>query len=181
VRSSNGFSDVEAMRPGTASGIVLGLLLFVGLLVAAQFKPAGYTKIDVTVDGKGRVLSVVAADGERVVLSWRNSLFGLLVTEVFFVRDGLLVEDQVTFAAADGTPPPRVSARDVDDLFHTGGAFDARGLNRPFSQIVYRVGEIGDPKLQIGDRTLALKQEAGFGGRAILSAGRPRLYEMLWH
>jgi hypothetical protein len=169
------------MRPGTVRGIVLGLLLFFGLLAAAQFKPAGYTKIQVAVDGKGTVLSVIAADGERLVLSWRNSLFGLHVTEVFFARAGLLVEDQVTFAAADGSMPPQVSARDVDDLFHTGGAFDAHGLNRPFAQIVYRIGEVGEPKLQIGDRVVELKREAGFGGRAVLSAGKPRLYELLWH
>ena len=119
-------------------------------------------------------------DGEPVTLTWRNSQFGLDVTEVFFARSGVLVQDQVTFSAPDGPPPPRVSARDVDDLYHTGGAFDARGLSRPFSRIVYRIGEIGDPKMQVQDRTVALKQAAGFGGRVILTTTRPALHEILW-
>ena len=114
----------------------------------------------------GKILfSGVLPDGERMILTWRNSQFGLDVTEAFFARSGVLIQDRVTFAAPDGTPPPRVSAKDVDDLFHTGGAFDARGLSRPFTRIVYRIGEIGNPKLQVQNRTISFKQEAGFGGR----------------
>jgi len=77
-------------------------------------------------------------------------------------------------------PPPRVSPRDVDDLYHTGGAFDARGLSRPYQRIVYRIGEIGDPKLQLQNRTVSFKQAAGFGGRVVLTATRPALHEILW-
>jgi hypothetical protein len=168
------------MRPRVIAGNALGLLLL-GLVLASQLTPAGYTKIDLTEEGGKGILSVVAQDGEQVVLTWRNSLFDLLVTEVFFTRSGLLVQDQVTFSTPDGSPPPRVSPRDVEDLYHTGGAFDARGLARPFSRIVYRIGEIGDPKLQVKNRTVALKHEAGFGGRVILAAARPTLYEIFSH
>ena len=167
------------MRPGFVAGVLLGVPLL-GLALASQVTPAGYTRIELTQEGKGKILSVVAEDGERLVLSWRNSLFGLPVTEVFFTRGGLLVEDQVTFAAADGSPPPKVRARDVDDLFHTGGAFAASGLNRPFSRIVYRIGEIGDPMLEVRNRVVALKREAGFGGWVILSAERPTLYQIFF-
>ena len=103
-----------------------------------------------------------------------------MVTEVFFARGGLLIQDQVTFSDPDGSPPPRVSAHDVDDLYHTGGAFDARGLSRPFSRIVYRIGEIGDPKIRVKNKTAALKKAAGFGGRVILTTARPKLYEILF-
>lgn len=147
----------------------------------SRFAPSGYTQIDLTGDGKGRgIFSAVVPDGERVTLTWRNSQFGLRVTEVFFARSGVLVQDQVTFAAPGGPPPPRVSPRDVDDLYHTGGAFDARGLSRPFRRIVYRIGEIGDPKMQVDNKTVAFKQAVGFGGRLILTTTRPALYEILW-
>jgi hypothetical protein len=142
---------------------------------------SGYTRIDLTGDGKGRgIFSAVVPDGERVTLTWRNSQFGLRVTEGFFARSGVLVQDQVAFSDPDGSPPPRVSPRGVDDLYHTGGAFDARGLSRSFRRIVYRIGEIGDPKLQVQNRTVVLKQAAGFGGRVVLKATRPAVHEILW-
>jgi hypothetical protein len=162
--------------------IVAGIAASIpALVLLLRFAPAGFTRIDLTEDGKERdLLNIVVADGERVTLTWRNSQFGLHVTEVFFARSGELVQDQVTFAVPGGPPPPRVSPRDVDDLYHTGGAFDARGLSRPFRRIVYRIGEIGDPKMQVRNKTVALKKAAGFGGRVILTTARPALCEILW-
>ena len=165
---------------------LIGLFLwvaFLGLLLLSQVViPAGYTRIElVAEEGGKRILSDVVPDGEPVTLTWRNSLFGLDVTEVFLARSGVLVQDQVTFSAPDGSPPPRVSVRDIDDLYQTGGAFDARGLSRPFSRIVYRIGEIGDPKLRVKKKTAALKREAGFGGRVILATSRPALHEIIFH
>ena len=154
-------------------------LLALGLL--SRIAPSGYTRIDLTEDGKGRdIFTAVVPDGDRVTLSWRNSQFGLHVTEGFFARSGVLVQDQVTFSAPDGPPPPRVSPRDVEDLYHTGEAFDARGLSRPYQRIVYRIGEIGDPKMQVRNKTVSFKQAVGFGGRLILTTTRPALYEILW-
>src|SRR3990172_6868955 len=159
--------------------VIAASLLALGLL--SRIEPPGYTRIDLTEDGPGgKILSIVVPDGERVILTWRNSQFGLKVTEVFYAQSGVLVQDQVTFSAPDGPPPPCVSPGDVDDLYHTGGPFDARGLSRPFRQIVYRIGEIGDPKLQVRNRTVAFKQAAGFGGRLVLTATRPALHEILW-
>jgi hypothetical protein len=130
-------------------------------------------------EGKEAILlSAVLRDGERITLTWRNSQFGLDVTEAFFTRSGVLIQDRVTFDASDGTPPPRVSAEDVDDLFHTGGAFDAQGLNKPFTRVVYRIGEIGNPKLHVQNRTIDFKKEAGFGGRVVLTASRPSVYQI---
>ena len=164
---------------------LIGLFLwgaFLGILLASQVLPAGYTRIELTAEeGRKRILSDVVPDGEPVTLTWHNSLFRLDVTEVFLARSGVLVQDRVIFAAPDGSPPPRVLARDIDDLYHTGGAFDARGLSRPFSRIVYRIGEIGDPKMQVKKKTAALKKEAGFGGRVILATSRPALHEIIFH
>ena len=148
----------------------------------SRITPSGYTRIDLTGEDQGReIFSAVVPDGERVTLTWRNSQFGLRVTEGFFARSGVLVQDQVTFSAPDGSPPPRVSPRDVDDLFHTGGAFDARGLSRPYQRIVYRIGEIGDPKMQVRKKTAVFQKEAGFGGRVVIAASRPALHEILFH
>jgi hypothetical protein len=159
--------------------VIVTSLLGLGFL--AQVTPPGYTRIDLTEAAEGRqLLCALLTDDERVVLTWRNSQFGLDVTEAFFARRGVLIQDQVIFAIPDGPPPPRVSPEDVADLFHMGGPFDARGLSRPFSRIVYRIGEIGNPKLRVKDRVVSLKKEAGFGGRVILSTSRPFLYEFLW-
>ena len=161
--------------------VTLLSLSLLGLGLLSQVTPSGYTRIELTEEGRGKkILSVVAPDGEPVTLTWRNSQFGLHVTEGFFARNGLLIQDRVTFSAPDGSPPPRVSAHDVADLYHTGGAFDARGLSRPFSRIVYRIGEIGDPRISVQNRTAALKKAAGFGGRVILTTARPKLYEILF-
>jgi hypothetical protein len=168
------------MRRRTAIIALISASL-IALWFLLRLTPSGYTKIDLTEDNKGKILlSAVLPDDERMTLNWRNSQFGLDVMETFFVRSGVFIQDGVTFAAPDGTPPPRVSARDVDDLFHTGGAFDARGLYRPFTRIAYRIGEVGNPKLHVQNRTISFKQKVGFGGRVILTASRPAVYEILW-
>jgi hypothetical protein len=166
-------------RSGSIIAGIAASLLALGVL--SRVPPPGYTRIELTEDARGRkLISTVVPDGERVTLTWRNSQFGLRVTEVFFARSGELVQDQVTFSAPGGPPPPRVSPRDVDDLYHTGGTFDARGLSRPFRRIVYRIGEIGDPKIQVRNQSVAFQQAAGFGGRLILTASRPAIHEILW-
>jgi hypothetical protein len=167
------------MRLRILTGLLLGSAC-IGLLLS-PWTPTGYTRIALIDEGsRGTILSVVVPYNERVILTWRNSQFGLDVTEVFFARSGVLVQDQVTFAAPDGSPPPIVSPQDVADLYHTGGAFDARGLSRPFSRIVYRIGEIGDPKMRVQNKTVALKPVAGFGGRVILTTARPALHEIIF-
>jgi hypothetical protein len=160
--------------------VVVAAAILLALVAVSRIEPPGYTRIDLAKEGGGgNVLSAVVRDGEQVTLTWRNSQFGLHVAEVFLARGGELVQDRVTFSAPGGAPPPRVSPRDVDDLYHTGGAFDARGLSRPFRRIVYRIGEIGDPKLQVQGRSVSFLEAAGFGGRLILTAARPELREIL--
>jgi len=173
-------STGETMRTRRLIIFILFCTLGLGLWLLLWFVPTGYTRIDLTEGDKERnLLSAVLPDGDRLTLTWRNSQFGLDVTESFFARSGVIVQESVTFAAPEGAPPPQVRAEDVDDLFHTGGAFDARGLSRPLERIVYRIGEIGRPRLQVRDRRIAFKEEAGFGGRIVLSASRPSLHEIL--
>jgi hypothetical protein len=154
------------------------LLLLIGLGVLLQAPAAGYTRVELTQADTGKtILSIVLRDGEQAVLTWRNSLFDLEVTEVFQAQAGMLILDQVTFADPRGLPPPTVSPADVDDLYQTGGPFTARGLDRPFRRVAFRVAEIGEPKLKIRDRVVAFKQEVGFGGGVILTASPATLHE----
>jgi hypothetical protein len=158
-------------------------LFFFFLLVAAllsQVTLSGYTRIQLKEAGTGRkILSEVLRDGEEVVMTWKNSLFGLNVTEVFQAQRGILVLTQIAFADPQGSVPPMVAPSDVEDLYQTGGAFTASGLSKPFQQVVYRIGEIGDPRMSVRGREVAFKQEVGFGGSIVLTATAPKGYEIL--
>ena len=126
--------------------------------------------MDLTDPDSGRMIfSAVLREGERVVLTWMNSLFGLQVTEVFEARSGALFLTEVTYALPQGPPPPVVSPEEVEELYQTGGPFHARGLAKPFREVVYRISEIGEPKMKIRDRVVDFKKEVGFGGRIVLT------------
>jgi hypothetical protein len=157
------------------------LVFFPLLLVLSGCTRSGHTRVELAEAGTGRkIFSALLRDGEEVVLTWKNSLFGLRVTEVFQAQRGTLVLTEVTFADPQGPAPPSVASTDVEDLYQTGGPFCARGLAKPFTQVVYRVGEIGDPKLQVGDRVVAFKEQVGFGGAVVLTAGSPHWFEVLF-
>ncbi len=127
--------------------------------------------MELTEPDSGRMIfSAVLMEGERVVLTWMNSLFGLQVTEVFEARSGALFLTEVTYALPQGPPPPVVSPEEVEELYQTGGPFHARGLAKPFREVVYRISEIGEPKMKIRDRVVDFKKEVGFGGRIVLTA-----------
>lgn len=141
---------------------------------------SGHTRLELR-DGAsgGELASFVLGDGERVLLTWRNSLWGLNVTEAFVAESGLLIQTEVTFSPADGSQPPTVAPQDVDDLYQTGGAFTAKGLARPLRRVVYRIGEIGNPMMKVRDTPIAFMPLVGFGGRVVLTAGMPLRYEIL--
>jgi hypothetical protein len=173
------FGEDEMNAKTALSGLIFFLLI--GLGVLSQAPAAGYTRLDLTQAGTGKtILSIVLRDGEQSVLTWRNSLFGLDVTEVFQAEAGMLILDQVTFADPRGLPPPTVSPADVADLYQTGGPFSARGFGKPFRRVTYRVSEIGDPKMRIRDRVVAFKQEVGFGGGVVLTAATPQWHEIFF-
>ena len=139
-------------------------------------RPRGLTWIEISDADNGRqIFAGALSPGEEIVLTWINSLFKLTVTELFAARAGRLELTRVTFADPRGLPPPAARPADLDDLYHTGGPFHVEGLARPLTRAVFRIGEIGNPTLTIGDRTLALKQEVGFGGAVRLQTRRPLL------
>jgi hypothetical protein len=149
------------------------LLLLVLGLAAWILASAGSTRLELSDAGTGReIASQLLRDGQRVVLTWKNSLFGLPVTEVFVARGGILTLTEIRFADPSGREPPRVTPADVDDLYQTGGPFQAEGLSRPVSRVVFRVGEIGNPSLRVGSRLVQFAQEVGFGGAVLLVARR---------
>jgi hypothetical protein len=116
------------------------------------------------------------------VLTWRNSLFGLDVAEVFVARAGGLELTSVSFAEPAGGEPPRARREDLDDLYHTGGAFKVEGLSRPVRHVVFRVGAIGNPTLSVAGpcmrppageapvstHRLRFLDAVGFGGSVVL-------------
>lgn len=155
-------------------------ILLLALWLPSHIKAPGWTRFELREDETGsKLLSLVLRDGEPITLTWRNSLFGLDVTEVFVAQSGLIIQTEVTFADPRGFTPPRVSPQDIDDLYHTGGPFSAKGLDRPFTRIVYRVGEIGNPAMRVRDDRVDFKREVGFGNRVVLEAESVNLYESL--
>jgi hypothetical protein len=149
---------------------VLGLLAGLWLVPAAPGEAAA-TRVELTDAETGRAIATrTLCAGEHAVLRWRNSLFGLDVTEVFVAGPGRLELASVTFADPAGGDPPRVAPQDLDDLYHTGGPFRVEGLSRPFTRIVFRVGEIGNPVLQTGEAEVHFLREVGFGGAVRMTA-----------
>ena len=135
-----------------------------------------YTWLELSDAETGRKITAQAVkDEEEIVLTWRNSIFDLSVTEVFVAREGRLDLTEVTFEDPRGEIPPTVPPEHLDDLYHTGGPFRATGLSRPFNRIVFRVGEIGDPRLQVENQSIRLLDQVGFGGAVLLVAQRPKL------
>lgn len=160
--------------------VALFLTSLACLYILSESSWSGLTRLQLKEVGTGRrIFSALLKDGEQVVLTWKNSLFGLQVTEVFRTQAGILILTQITFADPSGSVPPAVRAADIDDLYHTGGPFSAQGLVRPFKQVVYRVGEIGDPKMKVKDRLVKFKEEVGFGGAVALSVKRPGFFEAI--
>ena len=154
------------------------ILLPVLCLSSWFLAPTRHTWFELTDTGTGRrIASQLLPDGEKVVLTWKNSLFGLLVTEVFVAKGGSLTLAEITFADPSGGDPPRVKPEEVDDLYQTGGPFKAEGLSRPVSRVVFRVGEIGNPTIKVGNLRVQIAREVGFGGGVLLVAREPSLYE----
>jgi len=156
------------------------ILLAVLCLFAWLLAPSRHTWLELRDEGTGRkIVSRFLPDGEKVVLTWTNSLFRLPVTEVFVAGNGILTLTAITFADPSGREPPRVKPADVNDLYQTGGPFKAEGLSRPLSRVVFRVGEIGNPTIRVGGSSVQLAREVGFGGAVLLVTRRPSLHERI--
>lgn len=93
----------------SAAVLLLAILLGPSLLAPG---PRGLTWLELTAGATGRrIFAGALADGEEIVLTWKNSLFGLRVTEVFVARAGRLDLTRVTFADSQGPPRPLPSPK----------------------------------------------------------------------
>jgi len=145
------------------------------VLPPRALRPRGLTWLELTDAETGReIFAGALSDGEEIVLTWKNSLFNLTVTEGFAARAGRLDLTRVTFADPRGLPPPLAAPEDLDDLYHTGGPFHVEGLARPLTRVVFRIGAIGNPIMTIASQPIHLKQEVGFGGAVRLQTRIPR-------
>lgn len=167
------------MKARFALPALIVILILAGAALWLGLPAAGRTRITLADAATGRTITAaLLVDGEPVVLTWRNSLFDLDVTERYRAQGGRLIQDEVTFADPSGRPPPQVAAREVEDLYHTGGPFSARGLDKPFTQVIFRVSEAGNPKLSLHGRVVDFKQEVGFGGAVLLTAASAARIEL---
>ncbi len=156
--------------------------VLVALAALTQITPPGYTRCQLSdPDGGRTVRAAVLANCQPMTLTWHNSLFEMPVQEVFYADEGRLVLDRVAFVDPAGGYRMPVAPADVADLYHTGGAFSTTGLARPYQQVIFRIGEIGDPRISVGGREVALEQEVGFGGRVRLDARRATALEIVRH
>ncbi len=161
--------------------LALTALLLAALGILTQVKPTGYTHFQLTdADTGRRLLATVLTNGEPITLTWQNSIFQLPVVEVFYADEGILILDQVAFLDPLGVYQMPVTPADVKDLYHTGGPFSASGLARPYQQVIFRLGEIGNPKITTQGKVVALKEEVGFGGRVRLDARRASELEVIF-
>ena len=168
---------MRAARLTWLAALALPLALWGSARIAA---PVGQTWVELTnADTGTRILARVLGEGDEVTLTWTNSLFGLQVTEVFEAREGILHLTRITFADPSGRPAPRVGPAEVEELYHTGGPFRAEGLSRPVRRVIFRVGEIGDPRIRVGEAVVRLAEQVGFGGAVRLIARPPSLQERL--
>jgi hypothetical protein len=168
------------MRPGHRLFIPFVLLLFLaGLWLASRgIKAQDGTWLELTdVETGRRIASKLLSPGDVIVLTWKNSLFRLKVTEFFVARGGVLEQTGIVFSDPRGGEPPSVRPEDVDDLYHTGGPFKVEGLSRPVRRVIFRVGEIGDPRIEMGGQSVRLISRVGFGGAVLLEARRPTFLE----
>ncbi len=161
-----------------AAACLAGAILLAWL--GGDLAQSRYTRLLLRDGETGRMLlSALLPDGDRATLQWHNSLFDLDVTEIFVAQAGALVQTGVTFADPRGLPPMVIPPGEVDDYYHTGGPFTTNGLHRRFSRIAYRVGEIGNPRLKVGEEEIVFRREVGFGGQVVVSAASPLLADLL--
>ncbi|MEM3372334.1 MAG: hypothetical protein QXO55_06985 [Candidatus Korarchaeum sp.] len=121
----------------------------------------------------GRLIySACLYDGECLTYDWKNSLYGLNVTEVFSVWNGSLVLMEIVYHDPHGNPEPLADPDDLEYLCHQGGPFRATNVSKAYAEISLMVGRVGKPRVSVRDRTVDLDSEVGFGGRVILRISR---------
>lgn len=147
--------------------IVVSFLLLFGL--SSCFPLQGKNHLELVDNESGRrLLKITLKDREEVVLYWKNSLFNLDVIEKFIIYQGEIILTEVSFLNPTETPTPSLSAQDLEELYQTGGPFSVKGIQKRFTQIEYRIGEVGHPRIMIKGQLFDLKEAVGFGGKISL-------------
>lgn len=67
---------------------------------------------------------------------------------------------------------PEIDVGYLSDVYQSGDVFVVRNIEKTFSEIIFRIGEIGEPTLIIGENVIDLKRNVGFGGEVILKVER---------
>jgi hypothetical protein len=104
-------------------------------------------------------------EGEVIIYKWKNSLFGLNVTETFLVSDGSFKLFELVYEDPNGEKEPQVDPEELDYLCHEGGPFRASNISKRYAELEFMVGKVGKPRIIINDRLIDLEREVGFGGR----------------
>jgi hypothetical protein len=121
----------------------------------------------------GRLIySACLSDGEAIVYKWKNSLFGLNVTEIFLVRRGSFELFELVYEDPNGNREPQADIRDLDYLCHEGGPFRAVNISKFYQELEFMVGKVGKPKIIINDHLIDLEKEVGFGGRVVMKISK---------
>ena len=123
-------------------------------------------------DNNRVIYSACLYEGEAVIYKWKNSLFGLNVTETFYVKNGSLVLMEIVYEDPFGKPEPLVNLEDLDYLCHEGGPFRAVNISKAYNQILLGVGQIGKPRIIVRNEVIDLEREVGFGGRVLMRLSR---------
>lgn len=158
-------------KGGLAQLIIFSFLIFLWIVSCAILSRKNQIKL-IDEDQKKKILEIVLEDSEEIFLYWRNSLFNLDVTEKFIIEKGTLALKEVSFSNPFESSPLSVSPNNLEDLYQTGGVFSVQGVQKRFTQIDFRIGEIGHPKLKIKGQLLDLKELVGFGGKVRLTIQR---------
>ncbi|MCS7286072.1 MAG: DUF1850 domain-containing protein [Anaerolineae bacterium] len=137
----------------------------------------GYTLVEL--ESPSRKTFFLLREGEAVQLTWKNSLFGQQVTEHFVVRDGILWLEEVNFDDKTSGYTMVATPEDLLDLYHTGGGFGIKGVKKPFRQIIFLIGAIGNPRLKIKGQELNFQEEASFGGKVTLGVKKAKPINLL--
>ncbi len=66
----------------------------------------------------------------------------------------------------------QLKAEEVDEFYKTGGPFTAKGLDRRFTQVAYRMREFDNLKISIGNRVVDFRSEVGIGSAVVLAAAK---------
>lgn len=152
--------------------ILASLTLLLFLPSFHSFGPSCYP-LTLSDASSGRLIySTCLYDGESLTYEWKNSLFGLNVTEVFLAWNGSLVLMEIVYRDPYGNPEPLTDPRDLEYLCHQGGPFRVTNVSKAYAEITFMVGRVGKPRISVRDETLNLEEEVGFGGRVILRLSR---------